>query len=440
MIIDKNKRISVSFSILGYDKKPQRWYDIVYFQPINVSIDNFVEYVKHGYCFINHFRSDGEYVTQRDKKMDNFISAQFIAIDIDDCEINIHDFWNGIELKPTFVYSTFSNRIDENNRYRLIYVLNDIISNNFQYRKIASAIIEYIKSIFGFDLKDKTCLNPTQQMIGNSQDDMICYISYNTFDLGDFDSYYTNSISENIKKEKREYIIKTELEFSDKEFMIDFWKCKSNIDLENIVTKYSDKYNAFNSTPLPIVDADIAYIRIPENYTEIKRYWVNERVELDSGKEVYIHKAVRIKKGKRSRILFYNAMLRKYMLPDISIEHLLYCLVYELVYYVWNHDNEINTNVLYKIAYNAYVNVKYKIKVEKDKRKYIVNPGYCSKYKVSKNVAKNIARKQIMYEKIAEIYDFNLSVNENIAYLHSCGISVCKSTIYKFLKQFSFSA
>ncbi|EIY87966.1 hypothetical protein HMPREF1074_00355 [Bacteroides xylanisolvens CL03T12C04] len=440
MIKNENKRISVSFSTISYDEKPQHWYKVDYNKPIDVLIDEFIEYIKSGYCFINHFKSDTEFITQKDKKIENLLSASFISIDVDDYEINIHDFWDKIELKPSFIYSTFSNMLDKNNRYRLVYVFDDVIPNNSLYRKIALGIMEYIKKIFNFELKDKSCLNSSQQMAGNSKDNIIYYVSYNIFSLNDFDEYLKYSNSESIKKEKKEYIIKSELKFSDKEFMIDFWKCKSNIDLENIVTKYSDKYNAFNSTPLPIVDADIAYIRIPENYTEIKRYWVNERVELDSGKEVYIHKAVRIKKGKRSRILFYNAMLRKYMVPDISIEHLLYCLVYELVYYIWNHDNEINTNVLYKIAYNAYVNVKYKIKVEKDKRKYIVNPGYCSKYKVSKNVAKNIARKQIMYEKIAEIYDFNLSVNENIAYLHSCGISVCKSTIYKFLKQFSFSA
>ena len=440
MIKNENKRISVSFSTINYDEKPQHWYKVNYNKPIDVLIDEFIEYIKCGYCFINHFKSDTEFITQKDKKIENLLSASFISIDVDDFEINIHDFWDKIELKPSFIYSTFSNILDKNNRYRLIYVFDDIIPDNSLYRKIALGIMGYIKKVFEFELKDKSCLNSSQQMAGNSKDNIIYYVSYNIFSLNDFDEYLKYSNSESIKKEKKEYIIKSDLEFVDKEFMTDFWKCRNNNDFEKIIAKYSDRYVAFNTTPLPAVNDDIAFIRLPSNYTQIKRYWINEKVILDNGRETYISKPLKIRKGKRSKILFNNALIRKYMLSDISIEHLLYCLIHEVVYYIYNYDNEITCNVLFKIAYNAYFNTRYEIKIERDKRRYIVNPAYCLKHGISKNSAKNIAKKQMLYEDLGQFYDFNLSVIDNISNLRENGIFVGKSTLYKFIKEFSFTA
>ena len=88
----------------------------------------------------------------------------------------------------------------------------------------------------------------------------------------------------------------------------------------------------------------------------------------------------------------------------------------------------------------SYFNTRYEIKIERDKRRYIVNPAYCLKHGISKNSAKNIAKKQMLYEDLGQFYDFNLSVIDNISNLRENGIFVGKSTLYKFIKEFSFTA
>lgn len=46
----------------------------------------------------------------------------------------------------------------------------------------------------------------------------------------------------------------------------------------------------------------------------------------------------------------------------------------------------------------------------------------------------------MLYEDLGQFYDFNLSVIDNISNLRENGIFVGKSTLYKFIKEFSFTA
>ena len=88
----------------------------------------------------------------------------------------MNDFYLSLkdEHKPTIIYTTYSNIDNINNRFRLIYVFNEPIRSNEYYRGIANTIVYNIqKEIEGFDLKDKTCLNSSQQFAGNGNDNCI---------------------------------------------------------------------------------------------------------------------------------------------------------------------------------------------------------------------------------------------------------------------------
>ena len=100
----------------------------------------------------------------------------------------MNDFYLSLkdEHKPTIIYTTYSNIDNVNNRFRLIYVFNEPIRSNEYYRGIANTIVYNIqKEIEGFDLKDKTCLNASQQFAGNGNDNIVYYYNDNIFYKGE---------------------------------------------------------------------------------------------------------------------------------------------------------------------------------------------------------------------------------------------------------------
>lgn len=141
----------------------------------------------------------------------------------------MNDFYLSLkdEHKPTIIYTTRSNIDNINNRFRMIYVFNEPIRSNEYYRGIANTIVYNIqKEIEDFDLKDKTCLNASQQFAGNGNDNIVYYYNGNILchtDFGFDENSFSNSDS--ILKRERKNNIQIDLEslIGNSEFMKDFW-------------------------------------------------------------------------------------------------------------------------------------------------------------------------------------------------------------------------
>ena len=143
---------------------------------------------------------------------------------------------------------------------------------------------------------------------------------------------------------------------------------------------------------------------------------------------------VKLKSGNRRKLLYDGCLLRKIMLPDITVEHLLYCLVCERRYYVDNQDKVITNKILYQIAKDSWSDIERNINIQKDKRLFIVNPKYCEKYKISKQATRNIAVKMLLDLQLKQLYDTNLSIKENLESLKNQGIKIAKSSLYNWVK------
>jgi hypothetical protein len=124
------------------------------------------------------------------------------------------------------------------------------------------------------------------------------------------------------------------------------------------------------------------------------------------------------------------------MMPDISFEHLLNCLAFELYHFVENNNKDpINKKDLVQIASNAMnADVSAYNFEQTDKRKYIVNDAYCRKYHISKREARNISRKIRHYEQIGEMYDASLTDADNIEVFKQNGLCVSLRTLKRFRK------
>ena len=206
----------------------------------------------------------------------------------------------------------------------------------------------------------------------------------------------------------------------------------------DLLEKYKDVYYIFESTPLDYSNDDVPYILLPNNYIEIKRYWLIDNVYNEDGDIISKSSKVRkIKNGnQRKKKLFINGILRKLMIENLSFEHLLNNLVYELYYYIDNREDKIDKKTLFQIAINVVKeeSSKYTNLITKDKRDFIVNPNYCIKYNVSKKQARNIAKKELNYQKIGELYDCSLTDKENLTIFKEYGLEISLITLKRFRK------
>lgn len=443
MLKNDKKKITLGVSEQKFENKPDNWKILTYKRHI-ITIEELVNLICEGHCICQNFKTSSETFGLREKTIANFDFADCVILDIDDTFLSMNDFYSSLkdEHKPSIIYTTYSNIDNVNNRFRLIYVFDKPINNNEYYRGIANAIIYNIqKEIKGFDLKDKSCLNASQQFAGNGYENINYYYNENIYrptDFGFDENYFSNSVS--ILERERKSNIQTDLErqIGNSEFMKDFWSMGFKMNEEIFIRKYAEIYPFLEATPLPETDADIPYILLPENYVKIERYWYKEPYANSNGKVAYKSHAVKLKSGHRRKLLYDGCLLRKIMLPNITVEHLLYCLVCERRYYVDNQDKVITNKILYQIAKDAWDDTKRNISPKKEERQFVINPKYCEKYGVNKLTARNIAVKMLLDLKLQNLYNTNLSIKENLESLKKQGVKIGKSTLYNWVKSQNF--
>ena len=128
------------------------------------------------------------------------------------------------------------------------------------------------------------------------------------------------------------------------------------------------------------------------------------------------------------------------MIPEISFEHLLQCLTFELYYYVDNSKDKILRRDLINIAKDVLSKDLEEYDFEQhDKRNYIVNIAYCEKYGVSRKKALNSARKAYNYDKIAQLYDASLTDKENLEKFRQHGLDICLKSLQRFRKDMGYT-
>lgn len=372
-------------------------------------------------------------ITQLQRTYSNFVDTHIVMIDLDgDVECNLDELVSGLRYTPSIAYTTYSHNQDgKGNRYRLLYLFRVAISDTETYKCVYQELIVKL----GFKLKDNCGGNATQAIYGSNEQCQIIQTE-NTYSVEDFDIDISigNGHSNFIKKE-RGNIIGLESPIQNQDYINDYW----NMAYADLLMKYSDTYPIFEHTPLEEVDDDTPFIMLPSDYIEIKRYWFMETIVDENGNKRYdVSRARKIKDGERRRKkLFINGILRRKMVKDISFEHLLNCMAYELYHYIDNSKDRISKKELYDTTLNIFYSDidKYNGFKGGNKRKFIVNDKYCTKHNLNRKQVRNISRKVITYNQIGELYDFNLTDKQNVEAFKEYGLTISTKTLQRFRKE-----
>lgn len=408
-----------------------------------VTTDELIDYCVNGYAISNVYNKDT--VSSTERNYENFIGSYTIYVDVDKTKYsNMYEYIEKLSYKPTFAYYSYCDGIDKkgiiSRRFRLCYVFNKIITEIPFFKGLSKIILNMIENDTNEEMDDTCTLSPNQYMNGSNNKEEI-YVSYLVYGINDFGNVDIETPKEKVQSEiynrEEKNIIESDLHFFEKDskFIHDYW----NLPFKDLIEKYTAIYPFFEHTPLQSVDDDTKMIILPDNYVEIKRYWIYDKVTNEVGDTIWKNSFVRrIKDGEhRKKKLFINGCYRRKMIPNISFEHLLYCLVYELYYYVENTKDVITNKQIFQIAINVYKTDDY-LKYTKDMKhpKFIVNQNYCLKYGLTKTQVANTVRKELNYAEIGNIYDCSITDKENLKILKENGVKCSLRTLQNFKKEY----
>lgn len=453
MLTNHDFKFDISVSTGNYaTKKPEKAWTIQYSHK-SINIAELETLQREGKSFCYNFKevSDSGLITAHEKTLAGFDFTNVIFFDIDKMEIAMEDYIAPIPYKPTLSYTTISNGKNGYYGYRLIYALDEPLRSiedfDAMYYAIAAANgfrqRQYPDGTkYEFDYR-----KVNQQYYGgglNSDTYRTDYV-YSVADFSEFieqgkvvqDSIScgkktktkqskTNSIipSENIIRRAQEgqaYYSEMENPFYNALFSLK----PTDFLLSYESTMLDVYFQSLQTTLLP--SADGRYWIYPEDYQEVKRNW-----RKDSEGKRCVQKW-RIGSGRKKR-MYITAQIMKHNVPDITQEELVYNLIKERFYYYDNTDDNLNNKFIIQVAKNT-LETNFPLSPCKHPS-FKVNKEYCKAVSTTPNKAKNEIRKERKEEEVLSMYDFNLSVKENLEMLRENGINVGKSYLYNLRKKY----
>lgn len=392
-------------STMNYTTKPN-FKDVRYNTKENVSISEWVQFIRSGYSFTHSFHVSAKY-GNKEKTLNNFKQTNFIWFDFDDCIDNINSIYQKLTYKPNIAYTTISNLQDGKlHRFRLVYVIDFIIKSNDSYKYHLNLLLNTIIDDLGKDYSkfiDRNCFNTSQQMFGSNIDSTII-INDNIYNSSLFNDINTNfKIYDYLNKNKCGKKLNNNILKKEKKIL------KQNDDIttslsELIEILQSCDIKSFSPTltneHLAVFEKDAIYTNVlSQNIYKINfLYDINNKIR-------------KVNKGHRNNMLYNWGITIRNINPLIVIEELTKSLYWLYINRCVRSD-DFSMMQICTIAINVF-------KADLDeytflgKRKYLIAPEQKHLSRSDKSKALGVARRKTRDQTILENYDFGKSVKEN---------------------------
>ena len=341
-------------------------------------------YINEGYAFTNIFNNKGE-LTIREKKIQNFKEAWVICFDIDHNDVPMNDFVETLTIKPTISYTTPSNGKD-GYCFRLLYVLDEPITTNDEYKDIYEGFAKYLDI---FDIIDAKAKDSSRYFNGSKGCNIVCN-EENTLCLNDVRTIvkHINQCENESTNNKTEYIEREAVlddSFSHQHIDRDFINDFNSLSYRDFYEKcyLSGKYISQEHT-LVEDDGTKPIIELGDDFIEIIRKF---KIVDFRGKKIPVRYKFQDGEGRRDK-LWNNGMLRRKINPSLRFEDILYNLVSEVLLYYDNSDGQLNRTTIFSIAKSVmkFDLSKYNPRIKK-RRSYIASSAYCQIHGITKRKA-----------------------------------------------------
>lgn len=415
-----NFTFDVSLSLNGSTHKPTNE-EIKGFRyrRTTVTYDEFKNYISEGYTTAHVFTENNYVFGNTTKTKDNFLYTNYISIDCDDEDIPMNEYIGNMPCKPSFCYTTYSNE-EKGYRFRLVYVFNEHITKN-EYQQLYDSV----RQCSGiYTLKDNSMRSLSQCMIGNGKNANI--IDFGTiFSKSDFSHDFTKTLDLQKDTTGKHECTNCHVEHN-------FFVKLNSLKPSDFIEYYRNTYEIIQSSELILSD-DESYYKFPSPYYEISRGWKWDSF-IRKGEIVYFKRENRIRNGQRRRQrLFKWAVLKCRIKPDITLEELIYNMIWERETFFDNSDRVLTNNCIIDICKRAMEsNLVFE---ESEHPNFIVNKRYAKEHGITPNQLKRTVTKKLNSEAIGSWYDCSKSVKDNLEYAKEYGIKVGKTALYEWCKE-----
>ena len=422
----------ISVSLLPIADKNTCNFSKIKYKRQSLTFTDFINRIEDGYSFCYCFNDNGRVFGQREKRMDNFHHTNFIVFDIDHCAANIHEYLNKLPLKPTLAYTT-TNDSKLDHRFRLIYFLDfTIMKSESFYKKVYYKLASHLEIYSGFRMEDNCMKSPSQQFLGNPKKEITTVYNNILYELEDI-----NKLSMNERYEKEMKGVKdtandskiedVELNISD-EMKNDLNEMKDS----EFIAKWSNKYIYLMETPVTYDEDGIA------------RLWDKEHYQIKNKFSKAEGRTIPFKHGEKRRVVLLNMISTMLKInPRITDENLVFNVVVERYHFFDNVDGKLNNAWILNAIKNARIDdmngrnpivpENRTFKIQKSHFIDLINK-WNDEGKNGMMVLTNKIRKKINTERVGALYDFNLSVKENLKWLAEQGIVVSQAKLYRLKK------
>ena len=397
-----------------------------------LTFTDFINKIEDGYSFCYCFNDNGRVFGQRDKRIDNFHHTNFIVFDIDHCGANIHEYLNRLPYKPTLAYTT-TNDSKLDHRFRLIYFLDFTIMKSVSfYKMVYYKLASHLEIYSGFIMSDNCMKSPSQQFLGNPKKEITTVYNNILYELEDINKLSFNERYEKEMKGVKDTTNDSNVEDIELNISDEMRRDLNNLNDSEFIKKWSEKYFYQMETPVTYDDDGIA------------RLWDKEYYQINNKFSKVDGHTVQFKHGDRRRIVLLNMISTMLKInPKISDENLLFNSIVERHHFFDNADGKLNNGWVLNAIKNARMDdMKGRNPIQPEPRTFKIQKSHfidlINKWnEEGKNgmmVLTNKIRKKINIERVGALYDFNLSVKENLKWLAEQGIVVSQAKLYRLKK------
>lgn len=455
----------------------------VSYERINVTPKTLLTFLTQGKCVCQLFnptrpRKDGTFGTT-DKRYENFAGAYCVFVDIDETKYqDMRDFINRLSLKPTFAYTSYSNKQPgKGARFRLCYVFSKPVKGIFHFRYLAHKVYEKIERDTQETIHDKCGLSPAQYMNGtNKAAQNIIFDEFFTgsiFDYSDFlcsdddfiqylRRYCDYSVSQQ-RRYKRDIDSLLYSLCDDKE--------RKTSDISYIYTtqamtddKKMNTHGCCSFSERFVCDMErLSYEEFMQEYRHtIEYFWHKEDnegwtlmltdygyIEYQDVSDGYFslpYYRNKIKDGQGRRKKLYQRMcLRRVMRPDVLADDLLFN-AYEDLNRLMDNSGKDGANIITVEELQRNVEDAMRLSLEEIEEEFAgmlatlrsKKPKHGKIYRfgrVTTAAERNKAIKAVRWQEITDNYDWTQTPQENLKNLEAMGIDVGIATIYRYCKE-----
>lgn len=452
------------------------------YKEVTVNAETLLNSLINGNVFCHLFnpqqvRKDGTFGSSQ-KKDENFKGSYCIGVDIDETGYkSISDYIEQLEYKPTFYYSSYSNKADKP-KFRMVYVFNELITGKYFFRYCAWQLNMQIENDTDEEITDDCNLRCSQYFNGtniNNSDLVVEYgITNNIYSFNDFgitETGYINFLSNDCfyKSKSKErnleisYIINNYYSISSNNFNYSFSSTTYYNDCGKFEQSDSTGYDEINEVTLSestkrayeysttlvndmsrlSYDEFMKYNRHKYKYfyRVEKEDWIDNLYQfVDANYFALYYNVKTVKDGsKRRKKVFERMCLRRVINPYVDIDTIIFNAYEDIARYFDNSDGVLNTEYITTNAVRCFsLSIDDIIEMYSDNIEYLKSKAPKSGIILKRNsgtlAERNTYLKSIRYKIIDDYYNSDLTVEENKVFITNNVFSVSDDTLYRYCK------